>query len=82
MNNVGLGSGFIAVGAGIAVGLSAIGSGIGTGSAVKGGLLGMAYDPERAKSIQTSMFIGCGIVGNASIYGLLVALILIFSKMN
>lgn len=74
-------AGLVAIGAGIAVGAAGIGTGIGQGLAVQGALEAMARNPEMEKQIKTNMFIGCGIAESAAIYGLLISLILIFTKM-
>lgn len=73
--------GLIAIGAGIAIGGAGIGTGIGQGQAVSGALQGMARNPEMTATLRTNMFIGCGIAESSAIYGLLIALILVFTKM-
>ncbi len=74
-------SGLVAIGAGIAVGAAGIGSGIGEGHAVRGALEAMARNPEMKDELRTNMFIGIAMIESAVIYGLVIALILIFTKM-
>lgn len=70
--------GLIAIGAGLAVGLAAIGTGLGQGKAISAALEGMARNPEMESALQTNMYIASGITETVSIYGLLIAFILIF----
>ena len=69
--------GLIAVGAGLAILGGAMGAGIGQGNAVRGALEAQARNPEMRGKIQTTMFVGLGIIESAPIYGLLVAFVLI-----
>ena len=75
-------TGLVAIGAGIAVGAAGIGTGIGQGHAVQGALEAMARNPELKGELRTNMFIGCALVESSAIYGLMIALILIFAKMG
>ena len=59
-----------------------IGTGIGQGSAVRGALEAMARNPELKGELRTNMFIGCALAESSAIYGLMVALILIFGYMG
>ncbi len=70
-------SGLIAIGAGLAILGGAAGAGIGQGHAVRGALEAQARNPELRSQLQTTMFIGLGIIESAPIYGLLVAFTLI-----
>ncbi|MFV0289057.1 MAG: ATP synthase F0 subunit C [Mycoplasmatales bacterium] len=70
-------NGLIAVGAGLAILGGAMGAGMGQGNAVRGALEAQARNPELRKELQTTMFIGLGIIESAPIYGLLVAFTLI-----
>jgi F-type H+-transporting ATPase subunit c len=64
------------IGAGIAV-LAGFGSAIGIGTAASGGSQAIARNPDKEKSIRMITFLGI-IMGSAcSIYGLLIALIII-----
>ncbi len=67
----------IALGAGIAV-LTGIGAGIGIGLATAHAVDAIARQPEAAKDIRSSMLIGCALAEATAIYGLLVAIMLIF----
>ena len=77
-----IGTGLVAIGAGIAIGAAGIGTGIGQGSAVRGALEAMARNPELKGELRTNMFIGCALAESSAIYGLMVALILIFGFMG
>ena len=68
----------IAIGAGLAIGLSAIGGGLGQGKAVAAALEGIARNPGAAGKIVTPMIIGLATIESLVIYGLVVALILVF----
>ena len=68
----------IAIGAGLAIGLSAIGGGLGQGKAVASALEGIARNPGAAGKIVTPMIIGLALIESLVIYGLVVALILVF----
>ncbi len=70
-------NGLIAIGAGLAILGGAAGAGVGQGHAVRGALEAQARNPELRKELQTTMFIGLGIIESAPIYGLLVAFTLI-----
>ncbi len=74
--------GLIAIGAGLALGGAGIGSGIGQGHAVGGALEGMSRNPEMVGTIRSNMFVGVAMIESSVIYGLVVALILIFTKMG
>ena len=64
--------GIVALGAGIAV-LTGIGAGIGIGIAT-----GIARQPEQAGQISKNLILGCALAEATAIYGLLVAILLIF----
>ncbi len=74
----GLEAGMAAIGAGIAVGAAGIGTGIGQGHAVQGALEGMSRNPEMASEIRTNMFVGAALAESSAIYGLIIAIVLIF----
>lgn len=69
----------IAIGAAIAV-LTGIGAGIGIGMATSKACDAIARQPEAAKDIRSTMLIGCALAEATAIYGLLVAIMLIFVK--
>jgi len=68
----------IAIGASLAIGLSAIGGALGQGKAVAAALEGIARNPGAAGKIVTPMIIGLAMIESLVIYGLVVALILVF----
>ncbi len=70
-------NGLIAIGAGLAILGGALGAGVGQGHAVRGALEAQSRNPELRSKLQTTMFIGLGIIESAPIYGLLVAFTLI-----
>ena len=63
--------------AALAIGLSAIGPGIGQGIASSKALEGMARQPEMANLLRTNMIVAMAIMESLTIYGLLIALILL-----
>ena len=63
--------GIVALGAGIAV-LTGIGAGIGKSSEA------IARQPEQAGQISKNLILGCALAEATAIYGLLVAILLIF----
>ena len=68
-----------ALGAGFAM-ISGIGPGIGEGYAVGKAIESMARQPEAAGDCTRTMFIGCAIAESTSIYGFIVALLLMFAN--
>lgn len=71
---------FSALGAGLAVGLGAIGSGIGMGHCSSAALEGMARQPESEGSMRNYMIIAFAFMESLTIYGLVIALVLIFAN--
>ncbi len=67
----------IALGAAIAV-LTGLGAGIGIGMATSHAADAIARQPEAAKDIRSTMLIGCALAEATAIYGLLVAIMIIF----
>ncbi|MCR5141770.1 MAG: ATP synthase F0 subunit C [Ruminococcus sp.] len=67
----------LALGAAIAV-LTGIGAGIGIGMATSHACDAIARQPEAVKEIRSSMLIGCALAEATAIYGLLVAIMIIF----
>lgn len=67
-----LGAGFAAI--------TSIGAGIGIGIAAKGAVEGMANRPELSGKIQSMFILGAGLAEATAIYGLVVAIILLFVK--
>ena len=68
--------GIVALGAGIAV-LTGIGAGIGIGIATGKSSEAIARQPEQAGQIK-NLILGCALAEATAIYGLLVAILLIF----
>lgn len=71
--------GKIALAAGLGIGLATVGPGLGQGMAINGALNGIARNPEAAGTIRTNMIIGLALVESLTIYGLVVALILLYA---
>ncbi|MBO4724893.1 MAG: ATP synthase F0 subunit C [Firmicutes bacterium] len=71
------GLGLIAIAAAIAIGLSTLGPGIGQGIAASKALEGMARQPEASGMLRTNMILGLAFMEALTIYGLLIAILLI-----
>ncbi len=69
-----------ALGAGLAIGLAAIGPGIGQGNVSAATVEGIARQPEAQGRLQGTMFVTIGIMEALALYGLVVALILLFAN--
>ncbi len=67
------------LGAALAVGLAALGAGIGNGLVISRAIEGMARQPEQRGPIQTTMFIGVGLIEAVPIIAVVIAFILIGS---
>jgi F-type H+-transporting ATPase subunit c len=67
----------IALAAALAIAVSTIGPGIGQGIASAKALEGMARQPEIAGTIRTSMILALAFMEALTIYGLLIAILLI-----
>lgn len=65
-----------ALAAAIAIGLASLGAGIGNGMIVSRTVEGMARQPEARGMLQTTMFIGIGIVEAIPIMGAVIAFML------
>ena len=63
------------IAAAIAVGLGALGAGIGNGLIVSKTVEGIARQPEAKSTLQTTMFIGVGLVEALPIIGVVLAFI-------
>ncbi len=70
---------FTAIGAGLAA-LTGIGAGIGIGIATSKATDAVARQPEASSKIMMMLLLGCALAEATSIYGLVVALMLIFVK--
>ncbi|MGD9677951.1 MAG: F0F1 ATP synthase subunit C [Vulcanibacillus sp.] len=64
------------IGAGIAVGLAALGAGIGNGLVISRTIEGIARQPEARGILQTTMFIGVGLIEALPIIAVVIAFML------
>lgn len=71
--------GMAAIGAGLAA-IGCLGGGIGTGNAAGKAVEGVSRQPDASGKIISTMVVGAAFSEATSIYALLVALLLIFSK--
>ena len=67
----------VAIGAAIAV-LTGIGAGIGIGIATGKAVEAIARQPEAKKDIRSSLILGCALAEATAIYGLIVAMLILF----
>ena len=70
-------SGIIAIAAALAMALSTLGPGIGQGLAASKAMEAMARQPEAAKDIRSSLILSLGLMEALTIYGLLIAFMLV-----
>lgn len=70
-----------AIGAGIAL-IAGIGPGIGEGYAVGKSCEAIARQPESKGEVTSTMLLGCAIAETTGIYGLVIAILLIFVAPN
>ena len=75
-----LSTGLVAIGAGIAV-FTGVGPGLGQGIAAGHAAEAVGKNPEAEGKIRMMMIIGQAIAESGSLYGLLISLILIFTRM-
>lgn len=68
-----------ALGAGIAAGLAALGASIGNGNVISRTVEGIARQPEAKASLQSTMFIGVGLVEALPLLSWVVGLLLMFT---
>jgi F-type H+-transporting ATPase subunit c len=68
-----------AIGAGLAV-MTGIGAGIGQGFAAGKGAEAVGNQPEAKGDITQTMLLGCAVAESTGIYGLVIAIILIFAN--
>ena len=68
-----------AIGAGLAA-IAGIGPGIGEGFAVGKACESIGRQPESSGAVTRTMFIGCAVAESTGIYGLVIALILLFAN--
>lgn len=69
-------SGIIAIAAALAIALSTLGPGIGQGIAASKAMEAIARQPEAAKDIRSSLILSLGLMEALTIYGLLIAFML------
>ncbi len=72
-----MGTGAIAIATALAIGIPAIGSALGQGLLGSKAMDGMARQPEAAGKIQTAMILGLAFIEALTIYGLLIAFMLL-----
>lgn len=70
-------SGIIALAAALAISLSTIGPGIGQGLTASKAMDAIARQPEMAGTIRINMIIAMGLLESLTIYGLLIAFMLV-----
>ena len=68
------------IAAALAVGLAAIGPGIGQGNAAGQAVEGIARQPEAEGKIRGTLLLSLAFMGALTIYGLVVALVLLFAN--
>ncbi len=68
-----------AIGAGLAM-IAGIGPGIGQGFAAGKGAEAVGRQPEAKGDIMSTMLLGCAVAESTGIYGLVVAMILLFAN--
>lgn len=68
------------IGAGIAAGLAALGASLGNGNVIASTIQGIARQPEAKATLQSSMFIGVGLIEALPLLTWVIALLLIFTK--
>lgn len=68
------------LGAGVAIGFSAVGPGIGQGTAAAQALDGLARQPEAEGKIRSVLLLSLAFMESLTIYGLVVALCLLFAN--
>lgn len=68
------------IGAALAVGLAAIGPGIGQGIAASKALEGLARQPEAEGKLRGMLMLSLAFLESLTIYGLVIALVLIFAN--
>ena len=64
----------------LAVGLGAIGPGLGQGNAAQGAVEGIARQPEAEGKIRGTLLLSFAFMESLTIYGLVVALVLLFAN--
>ncbi len=70
-------TGLIAIAAAIAIALSTLGPGIGQGIAASKAMEAIARQPEASKDIRSTLILSLGLMEALTIYGLLIAFMLV-----
>jgi F-type H+-transporting ATPase subunit c len=70
----------VALAAGLAVGVAACGCGVGMGTAAGNACTGVARNPEVSGKITVTMILGLALIESLTIYGLVIALILLYAN--
>ncbi len=70
----------VCIAAALAVGLAALGCGVGMGSGIDGACTGIARNPEASGKITVTMILGMALIESLTIYGLVIAIILLFAN--
>lgn len=70
----------VCLAAGLAVGVAASGCGAGMGHAAGGACTGVARNPEVSGKITVTMILGLALIESLTIYGLVIALILLYAN--
>ena len=68
------------IGAGLSVGLAAIGPGVGQGTAAGYAVEGIARQPEAEGKIRGALLLSFAFIESLTIYGLVVALVVLFAN--
>lgn len=74
---MGIGIGLVAIGAGLAV-MTGMMTGIGQGFAAGKAVEAVGKNPEAEGKIRTTLILGCALAETCSIYGMLIAFVIIF----
>jgi F-type H+-transporting ATPase subunit c len=70
----------VCLAAGLAVGIAACGCGVGMGLCAGNACTGVARNPEVSGKITVTMILGLALIESLTIYGLVVALILLYAN--
>jgi F-type H+-transporting ATPase subunit c len=70
----------VCIAAALAVGVAASGCGAGMGHAAGGACTGVARNPEVSGKITVTMILGLALIESLTIYGLVIALILLYAN--
>lgn len=76
MNTINIG--LICIGAALSIGVAGFGAGLGMGHGLRGACEGVSRNPEAQNAILKIMIIGMALCESIAIYGLVIAIILLF----